>query len=226
MKLSGIILKKYSLFFLLLFPVQSLMSQEEASTKLYNGLYLNVLPLLTKTLQLTYERELLNENSFVICPKYTYVNKNIDNYETYKGRGSGIELQYRINLSKQLEKKAIKDYDKYFKPLVKSYFSPFVTYDYVGATCTNDGYEYDIYTDEFIYIYNTENISISSFSAGIVFGLKFPVTQQLFFDTYLGAGFRDSKYHGDYLYEMFSSWFRPGYSGIFLKTGIQIGFIF
>ena len=215
MKLSGIILKKYSLFFLLLFPVQSLMSQEEASTKLYNGLYLNVLPLLTKTLQLTYERELLNENSFVICPRYTYVNKN-----NFKGCGLGIELQYRINLSKQFEKKAIKDYDKYFKPLVKSYFSPFVTYDYIEATCTYE-YIYDI----------PENISISSFSGGIIFGLKFPVTQQLFFDTYSGAGFRNSKNHGrvGWFYPeggIFEHFFRPGYSGVFLKTGIQIGFVF
>ena len=220
MKLSGIILKKYSLFFLLLFPVQSLMAQEEASTKLYNGLYLDVFPLFTTTLKITYERELLNENSFAICPRYTYVNKNIDNYETYKGSGLGIELQYRINLSKQFEKKAIKDYDKYFKPLVKSYFSPFITYDYVEATRTSE----DIYD-------TPENISISSFSAGIVFGLKFPVTQQLFFDTYLGAGFRSSKNHGwaGWFYPdggIFDHLFRPGYWGIFLKTGVQIGFVF
>ena len=222
MKLSRIILKKYSLFFLLLFPSQSLMSQEEVSTRLYNRLYLNVLPLLTKTLQLTYERELANENSYVICPRYTYVNrKNYENYETYKGSGFGIELQYHINLSKQFEKKAIKDYDKYFKPLVKSYFSPFVTYDYVEAT----------FTYEDIYFYYTENISISSFSGGIIFGLKLPVTQQLFFDTYLGAGFRNSKNHGwvGWFYPdggFFEHLFRPGYSGIFLKTGVQIGFIF
>lgn len=214
----------YSVIALSLLIYKNLMAQEEVNPKLNNGFYISFLPLITNTLQFSYERKIHN-NSLVISPRYTSIknSKYYNNYwyyaETPEGYGIGVELQYRIDLSGNPKKeKEIKNYNKYFRSDRKIYFTPFVTYDYL---------EIDIQTNDII---NRQvNIArfISSISGGVMFGIKWPIAQRLFLDTYLGAGYRSG---GDpsiyYSNEFTRHLFRPGYSGIIPKGGIQLGFIF
>ena len=203
MKLSGIILKKYSLFFLLLFPVQSIMSQEEVNTDFRNGIYFNSLGLLhySHTIHISYERELKNKNFLMISPRLIIPRE--------WSSGIGVEVQYRIKLSKRsIDRDLI-----YHIPTSIIYFAPYTSFDFIKRTTYNNTHEY-----------------MSSYSYGIVFGMKSPIYQFpnfrsiLTLDTYIGIGFRNTT-NGYYFYHRI--YYGPGYSGIILpKLGIQLGITF
>lgn len=209
MKLSRIILKKYYLFFLLLFPGQSLMAQEENNTGFRNGIYFNPLGLLgdPHTIHISYERELKNKNFLMISPRLMTSQS-----------GTGVEVQYRVKLSKRsIDRDLI-----YHIPTSIIYFAPYASYDRYLCSIS---LSYHPYISPFVSKYN-----ISSYSFGIVFGMKSPIYQFpnyhsiVTLDTYIGIGFRNSNHD---CYHSGIRFYGPGYSGIILpKLGIQLGITF
>lgn len=103
------------------------------------------------------------------------------------------------------------------------YMSPYGSFRYVEDMNNSIFIGYDIYGYP---IYGEEKVYINTYGIGILFGLKFIVSEKFSFDFYFGGGAQYSVLSIDDTSGTYTSIFDFGYTGILPKAGIQFGMNF
>ncbi len=102
------------------------------------------------------------------------------------------------------------------------YMSPYLSYRYMeDVTTTVIGYDssYNEITQE-------NKVLVNTYGAGILFGLKFIISEKFSFDFYFGGGAQYSVLSDDSFSDYYYGIFSYGYTGILPKAGIQFGMNF
>lgn len=198
---------KYLFSGLMLLSFNGLFAQDaqQVADLVYNkNFYLNMGQFFANTFQVGFEKALSNTNGLLISPRIMYRSDNDPEDYTI---GGGGELQFRIYLMEG---------DK------RIHFSPYFSYDYLEDR--NTQYLYTSYPS---YVYDTVKTVkiISTFATGVVFGIKV-MSGKFAVDMYTGGGIRYSKINNNQSFSLGSAVYGPGYSGIMLKGGVQVGINF
>ena len=171
-----------------------------------HSLDIEVIKLFGQTLQVNYQHEFISNRTLSVGPRFTGLGKY-----TQTGQGWGLELQY-LQGDKDRKSVKIKNYDKYMRNNFEWHW---------GIYLNGDRWKKEI-----IYI-ETELITTTSFSTGGLLNFRIYLSDNYFIDFYAGLGYRFSKQNTDEdYYEYGNHLFRPGYTGIMIKTGIKTGFRF
>ena len=199
-------------------PVNSL-AQEVSASHGVHSIDLELFKLLGNTVQLNYAYEFGSGDAVVIGPRYTGISSD----NSYTGKGWGMELQYYFGDKKRKKMEMeTRDFDIYMRRGFQRYFGIFTTYD---KWQKEDWIDQPPYEGE---------ISVYSLSLGGIVDLRFLPADWACIDFYIGFGYRYSDItNRDYYYwedESFryflDHFFRPGYNGLMVSTGLKIGVIF
>ncbi len=183
-------------------------NKKDKSNDRKNFFYLNPFPFLTNTFQINYERFLPNNKiGLLFSGGYTLV----DCYEDGKKGGSG-EIHLRFYLT-----------DTENKTRRLFYFSPYLKYQYIETISGYYLWDYD--KNEYYFIDKHESY-VSSYSGGLLIGLKWIFQTQLTFDLYIGGGIQYSDIKGEHRGSSGLGDYYGNYTGPLPKLGIQFGYNF
>lgn len=189
--------------------------QEAAELPGKSRVYMSPWSFLANTFQLLYERD-YSKGSFLLAGD-ALVIRNKDE-ETL---GFGAEIQPRITVYSQnvtsTKRGKTSSYHAYI------YGAPYLRYRYIDATYTKDSMMYDIWGTLIGTITTRETDIISSFSGGVVLGVRFTFVKKLSLDLFAGGGVKFSDINGNK--NRYGQVFDYGYTGILPKGGMKLGLV-
>ncbi|MBN2635770.1 MAG: hypothetical protein JXR61_05825 [Prolixibacteraceae bacterium] len=210
---------KYILLFFLLIPVLSF-SQTDESEFVSKGFKLGVVPqyAIINGARFDLDFQLKNQKHWITLAPQAYISNrdNLDwDYESMTG--GGIEVQHRIFLTDQWEKRSV----------YMAYGPVFNFYSVKdnGLTVRNfveNGGQYIGVTE------GEMTTNIYKLGGNLIFGLQYIKTERFFLDLYVGTGIRfsfDNRTTG--LHSYYNEWWGDmGYSGALMVGGARFGVIF
>lgn len=183
--------------------------QDERSGEHKHFIYGSPLGIVTSTFNVTYERQLSNSNSIAIMGGATLSNT----FDIDKKGGNG-EIQYRVNLSKKLDRISKNNF---------FYFAPYLLQKYIQIT-TKD---YNYYYNDNNYGKKTTN-TIVSYSGGMLLGIRLTnSSNRLAFNAFAGGGMKYSEISGTDSGRNYNNGIWDiGFTGVVPRVGFQVGISF
>lgn len=205
------------LFFLLPFSV---FSQNENSEPSETKFSVGVVPqyAIISGLRADFDFKLNSKNHWLVVAPQLYLS-NSDNFNNeYNSMfGIGVEIQHKIFMKKELNKKGI-------------YFAYGPTFNYYSVK--DDGLTTKAFVEDggsYIGLEDGEiTTNIVKFGGNFIVGAQFVIADFMYIDPYVGMGMRfsyDNQTSG--LHDYYNDWWADmGYSGTLMVGGVRIGIIF
>jgi hypothetical protein len=199
-------MKKTIVSLTLLFLVGAGFSQEPTENKLLkNHIYLDPLPTLMNTFQISYERTFCDATKSIQISGGA-IAKVSDNLKLFGSNDHNLEYGFSDEVQFRFYLNDIRNSGKENKFQFAFYFTPYIAHKYLKTSSAS--YDY-----------------INSVSAGLLSGWK-GTYGHFVFDVFMGGGYKKSMANNnDHFYASNSYWDNT-YTGILPKFGIQLGFSF
>jgi hypothetical protein len=171
-----------------------------------NKFYLHIFSLANNKFKPTYE-VIFKQGTRALAITPIFTQKSTEK------EGAGLELQYRGYYRVQ----------DTFTKFKKLYMAPYSFYEYIENSPENSYYN----SNQMFVTSSDKTDFISKYGVGLVFGTQvYLLDNRLVLDGYLGGGIQRADVNNNSGYDYSQNIYEEGFSGVTVRGGFQVGFVF